>query len=91
MLLRHAWLAPLMQPPTESAEDAPPEDSDSGDAASSTITEDKEVAEWVQRQIKLREEGTLNISKKPALHAVALDQVGTSPSEGDAEAPSQDD
>lgn len=91
MLLRHPWLAPLMQPPTESGEDAPPEDSDSGDSAASAITADKEVAEWVKRQIKLREEGSLHPSEKPALHAVALDKVATSPSEGDPYAPSQND
>lgn len=91
MLLRHPWLAPLMQPPTESGEDAPPEDSDSGDSASSAITEDKEVAEWVNRQLKLKEEGTLKVNEKPALHAVALDKVGTTPSEDGAEAPPQDD
>ncbi|KAJ5332737.1 uncharacterized protein N7506_006520 [Penicillium brevicompactum] len=91
MLLRHPWLAPLMQPPTESGEDAPPEDSDSGDAASSAITEDKEVAEWVTQQLKLKADGTLQVSEKPALHAVALDQVGKNPSEPSAEATPQDD
>jgi mitogen-activated protein kinase kinase len=91
MLLRHAWLAPLMQPPTESGEDAPPEDSDSGDSASSAITADKEVADWVKRQIKSREEGTLQVPEKPALHAVALDKVGTSSADGDAHATSQND
>ncbi|KAJ5309274.1 hypothetical protein N7508_004653 [Penicillium antarcticum] len=80
MLLRHPWLAPLMQPPTESADeqdlsDTP--DSGSGENGSSSMTEDKEVAEWVNKQIKLREEGLLRVTEKPALHAVALDQVGT--------------
>jgi mitogen-activated protein kinase kinase len=80
-----------MQPPTESGEDAPPEDSDSGDIASSAITEDKEVAEWVNRQLKRGEEGTLSIAEKPALHAVELDKVATSPAEVEALAPAQDD
>ncbi|KAJ5970376.1 uncharacterized protein N7479_000294 [Penicillium vulpinum] len=93
MLLRHPWLAPLMQPPTESdGNSAPlPEESGSGDAASSAITEDREVAEWVKKQMKLKEDGVLHISEKPALHAVALDQVGTGSSGGDPHALSQDD
>lgn len=82
-----------MQPPTESGgENAPPtEDSGSGEAASSAITADEEVAEWVNKQIQRREEGLLRISEKPALHAVALDKVGTGPSESGSPAPSQND
>ncbi|KAJ5774921.1 hypothetical protein N7457_009817 [Penicillium paradoxum] len=93
MLLRHPWLAPLMQPPTESgADSAPPtEDSISGDAASSAMTADEEVSGWVNKQIKRRAEGLLHISEKPALHAVALDKVGTGASEGGTLAPSQND
>ncbi|KAJ9489564.1 hypothetical protein VN97_g3705 [Penicillium thymicola] len=93
MLLRHPWLAPLMQPPTESGGDSapPPQEPGSGDAASSAITADEEVAEWVKKQMKLKEDGLLLISKKPALHAVALDQVGTGSSGGDPHAPSQND
>ncbi|CDM38350.1 hypothetical protein DTO013E5_6525 [Penicillium roqueforti] len=87
MLLRHPWLASLMEPPT----DAPPPESGSGDVSSSAMTEDEEVAEWVKKQMKLKEDGLLKISEKPALHAVALDQVGTGPSEGVPLAPSQDD
>ncbi|CRL24790.1 Serine/threonine-protein kinase STK [Penicillium camemberti] len=93
MLLRHPWLAPLMQPPTESGGDSapPPEEPGSSDAASSAITADEEVAEWVQKQMKLKGDGLLHISEKPALHAVALDQVGTGSSGGDPHAPSQND
>ncbi|KAJ5879893.1 hypothetical protein N7455_003358 [Penicillium solitum] len=93
MLLRHPWLAPLMQPPTESGGDSapPPEEPSSGDAASSAITADEEVAEWVKTQMKRKEDGLLHISEKPALHAVALDQVGTGSSGGDPHAPSQND
>lgn len=82
-----------MQPPTESGGDnAPlPEESGSGDAASPAITADEEVAEWVQKQMKLKEDGLLHISEKPALHAVALDQVATGSSECDPHAPSQND
>lgn len=81
MLLRHPWLAPLMQPPTESADEHAPsdvhDDSGSGENGSSAMTEDKEAAEWVNKQIKLREDGLLHVTEKPALHAVALDKVGT--------------
>ncbi|KAJ5767411.1 uncharacterized protein N7511_005027 [Penicillium nucicola] len=78
MLLRHPWLAPLMQPPTESADEEVPSDTpDDSENGSSSMTEDKEVAEWVKRQIKLREDGLLRVTEKPALHAVALDKVGT--------------
>jgi mitogen-activated protein kinase kinase len=80
-----------MQPPTESGGDSAPlpEESDSGDAASSAMTADEEVAEWVQKQMKLKEEGLLHVSEKPALHAVALDQVGTGSSTGGLHTPSQ--
>ncbi|KUM66243.1 hypothetical protein ACN42_g830 [Penicillium freii] len=93
MLLRHPWLAPLMQPPTESCGDSapPPQEPGSGDAASSAITADEEVAEWVKKQMKLKEDGLLHTSEKPALHAVALDQVGTGSSGGDPHAPSLND
>ncbi|KAJ5945220.1 hypothetical protein N7516_005388 [Penicillium verrucosum] len=93
MLLRHPWLSPLMQPPTESGGDSapPPQEPGSGDAASSAMTADEEVAEWVKKQMKLKEDGLLHISEKPALHAVALDQVGTGSSGGDPHAPSQND
>lgn len=82
-----------MQPPTESGGDSasPPEEPGSGDAASSTITEDEEVAEWVKKQMKLKEDGLLHSSEKPALHAVALDQVGTGSSGGDPQTLSQND
>ncbi|KAJ5211014.1 hypothetical protein N7491_010830 [Penicillium cf. griseofulvum] len=92
MLLRHPWLSPLMQPPTESADgNAPlPEESASGDAVSA-ITEDKEVAEWVKKQMQLKEDGLLHVFEKPALHAVALDKVGTTPPKCDPLAPSQND
>jgi mitogen-activated protein kinase kinase len=53
------------------------------------MTADEEVAEWVKKQMKLKEEGLLHVSEKPALHAVALDQVGTGSSAGGIHAPSQ--
>ncbi|KAG0158512.1 hypothetical protein PDIDSM_6027 [Penicillium digitatum] len=91
MLIRHPW-DPLMQPPTESDGDSAPPSEESGasDAASSVTTADKEVAEWVTTQMKRKEDGLLHISEKPALHAVALDQVSTSSSDN-PHAPSQND
>ncbi|KAJ5167268.1 MAP kinase kinase PBS2 [Penicillium canariense] len=94
MLLRHVWLAPLMRPPTEA--DGPPasqlpEQSAYGENSLSYITEDKEVAEWVQKQLELRKVGHLNSAKQPALHAVALDKVATSPIHEETESPAQTD
>ncbi|KAJ5131315.1 uncharacterized protein N7515_007354 [Penicillium bovifimosum] len=90
MLLRHPWIAPLMKPPTESGSNGAEEPSPET-PPSSFMTEDEEVAEWVNKQLKLKAEGRLHISEKPALHAVALDKVGTTPSEDDPHAPSQND
>ena len=45
----------------------------------SFVTEDQEVAEWVHKQLELRHNGQLRDIEKPALHAVALDKVNTSP------------
>lgn len=67
-----------MQPPTEANGEAP-EAPGPDEPISSSVTEDKEVAEWVHKQIELRESGLLKDSEKPALHAVALDKVGNSP------------
>lgn len=74
MLLRHPWLAPLMQPPSADGDEAGAEP-----AVSSAATEDKEVAEWVQEQMDRRARGLLQEADKPALHAVALDAVPGSP------------
>jgi hypothetical protein len=41
--------------------------SDSGDAASSAMTADEEVAEWVQKQMKHKEEGLLLGRRREAL------------------------
>jgi mitogen-activated protein kinase kinase len=76
VLLRHPWLAPLMERPTG----ADSEDTDSADpehAASST--QDEEVATWVKGSLERRLNGQVGDTKKPALHAVALDAVGGSP------------
>lgn len=87
MLLRHPWLAPLMLPPSEGNGETAPQSSESGapeePTSPSAMTEDKEVADWVHQQLELLKEGRLDNSEKPALHAVALDKVATSPSQED--------
>ncbi|KAJ5578515.1 MAP kinase kinase PBS2 [Penicillium hispanicum] len=86
MLLRHPWLEPLMRPPTEAdtgAAPPPPSEATPGEQSPSSMTEDKEVAEWVHKQVNLRKEGHLHDVEKPALHAVALDKVATSPIHGE--------
>jgi serine/threonine protein kinase len=88
MLLRHAWLAPLMKPPTisedEEAEAAAEAGADtpqafSGETASDPETADKEVADWVRSAIKCKLSGKMGKSEKPALHAAPLDAVPGSP------------
>lgn len=64
-----------MQPPSESEDETAaqsPEDA-------SFMTEDKEVTDWVRQQTERRNSGLLQTTEKPALHAVALDKVATSP------------
>lgn len=70
-----------MRPPTEAdAESASqPSEAPAPRETPSFLTEDKEVAEWVQKQLERRKNGHLHDAKKPALHAVALDKVATSP------------
>lgn len=82
-----------MQPPTEAEnqEALQPSENATGGPSSSYMTEDKEVAEWVHKQLKLRESGHLQQSEKPALHAVALDKVATSPIVEDPNTPAQTD
>lgn len=63
-----------MRPPQESEEASQPSDD-----TSSSMTEDKEVADWVKTNLVLREKGLLGNGNKPALHAVALDAVPGSP------------
>lgn len=84
MLLRHPWLAPLMRPPTEadaarSADASQASEVPAPHETPSFLTEDKEVAEWVKKQLERRKAGHLQDATKPALHAVALDKVATSP------------
>lgn len=85
MLLQHAWLAPLLKPPTITEEDE--KDAEAGeDAAASKMadepsTADKEVADWVQAAMERRRNGTMGKKAKPALHAAPLDAVPSPASE----------
>ena len=73
MLLRHGWLAQLLQPPL--AGQAAPTNNDVPDTA------DAEVADWVVAAIERRRNGSMGKSAKPALHAVPLDTVHSPPLE----------
>lgn len=80
MLLRHPWLAPLMQPPTESEASAGPAPDEQGrEGSSSAVTEDKEVSDWVHERLAYFKSQEHQSPEKPALHAVALDAVPGSP------------
>ena len=72
MLLRHPWLSPLMQPPTEDEAAKGPEDS-------GAEPEDKEVADWVNERLAVLTSGQEPSPDKPALHAAPLDAVPGSP------------
>lgn len=94
MLLRQAWLVPLMRPPTEAeaaAAPQPSEPSTPGQNSSSSMTEDKAVADWVRQQMQRRKDGILHDVEKPALHAVALDKMANSPTHGDSSNPTTTD
>ncbi|KAJ5819251.1 hypothetical protein N7474_004842 [Penicillium riverlandense] len=82
ILIRHPWLAPLMQPPSESEQQAASTDA-------SATTEDKEVADWVRKQTELRTQKLHPDTQKPALHTVALDKVNPSPIHEEPSTPSQ--
>jgi mitogen-activated protein kinase kinase len=80
MLLRHAWLAPLMKPPTisedeeaEKAAEAGIESAFSNDPTPDTA--DREVADWVKSAMERKKAGKMAESKKPALHEAPLDAV----------------
>lgn len=84
MLTRHAWLAPLLQPPTISEdEEAEAAAEAGGDLDSiqdqSSLDGDKEVAEWVKEALERKRAGKMAFSEKPALHAAPLDAVPGSP------------
>jgi len=80
MLARHAWLSPLLLPPTISEEDEEADGVDGPDVAaglgSAPPTADKEVAAWVLGAIEKKKAGKLGNAAKPALHAAPLHAVG---------------
>jgi len=79
MLLQHAWLAPLLKPPTISEEDE--EAAEAGailpinGGEVEPLTADKEVAAWVQNALERKRSGKMANAAKPALHAAPLDAV----------------
>lgn len=76
MLLQHAWLAPLLKPPTINEEDE--EGAQSGETAASATavsTTDKEVADWVINALERKRAGKVGKKAEPALHAAPLDVV----------------
>ncbi|KAL9037136.1 MAG: hypothetical protein Q9214_005830, partial [Letrouitia sp. 1 TL-2023] len=81
MLLRHAWLAPLLKPPTISEDEE--QEASCADNVHTTPAEhtvvDKEVADWVCNAIERRRNGTMGKKAKPALHAAPLDAVPSPP------------
>ena len=87
MLLRHAWLAPLLKPPTISEDEEAEKAAEAGADASGNLdieqapeTADKEVAAWVKASLERRRAGKMAFAEKPALHNAPLDAVpgGTS-------------
>ena len=77
MLLRHAWLAPLLKPPTISeVNEEAFNDLDSESAVS--MTADKEIAEWVCNAMEKKQNNKLGRKTKPALHTAPLNTVSNS-------------
>ncbi|KAJ9612949.1 MAP kinase kinase Wis1 [Cladophialophora chaetospira] len=85
LLLRHAWLAPLLKPPTISEDDENEEAAAEAGISSAFIngsapdTADREVANWVKGALEKKAAGKLASHKKPALHEAPLDAVPGSP------------
>lgn len=83
MLIRHAWLSPLMKPPTisedEEAEKAAEAGAELGGEGEISLTADKEVSQWVENAIERKKAGKMTASAKPALHTAPLDAVPGSP------------
>lgn len=85
MLLKHAWLAPLVKPDTIVEEDE--EEAEAAAAVNGDIPVvqngdddgfvDKEVGQWVIDALDRRKRGVMGKSAKPALHAAPLDAVGS--------------
>lgn len=88
MLLQHAWLAPLLKPPTISEEDEEAAENgalpDGGEVE--PLTADKEVAAWVQGALERKRSGKMGFAAKPALHAAPLDAVASPAIRGAAQA-----
>ncbi|KIW63582.1 hypothetical protein PV04_08570 [Phialophora macrospora] len=84
MLLRHAWLAPLLKPPTITEDDEGEQAAEAGFSSAFTNgsapdTSDREVADWVKGALEKKAAGKLASHKKPALHEAPLDAVPGSP------------
>lgn len=82
MLLRHAWLAPLLKMPEISEDEEAEAAAEAGNALPDqpgAETADKEVADWVKAAIERKLAGKMKFEKKPALHEAPLDQMTTSP------------
>lgn len=75
MLLRHAWLAPLLLPPTISEEDEEAGEELATDPSAAAGVVDREVAKWVTDAMERKRNGTMGKKAKPALHAAPLDAV----------------
>jgi len=75
MLLRHAWLALLLKPPTITEEDEEASRNLSDNEATAPGIVDKEIAEWVSAAMERKRNGTLGKKARPALHAAPLDAV----------------
>ena len=95
MLLRHAWLAPLLKPPTISEDEEAEKAAEAGDSMGTggalddrPSTADREVAEWVKAALAKKAEGKMTFAKKPALHEAPLDAVPGSPLMSKEDAPS---
>ena len=82
MLIRHAWLSPLMKPPTITEDEEAEAAAEAGQETTAEPlpeTADKEVADWVKAAIERKVSGKMAKSDKPALHAAPLDAVPGSP------------
>lgn len=75
MLLRHAWLAPLLLPPTISEEDEEAFEATPPNEAAVPEAVEKEVSQWVTDAMERKRNGTMGKKVKPALHAAPLDAV----------------
>lgn len=92
MLLRHAWLAPLLKMPEICEDEEAEAAAEAGKALPNepgSETADKEVADWVKEAIERKLAGKMKSERKPALHEAPLDQMVSSPVVDRAEAQMQ--